>query len=119
MWITAILITILRVTDSDEAIKIKNTLGKRLAKFKLELNKEKTKLVSFSKKEFAGGIKQGAFDFLGFTFYIGMSQKGCPIAKIKTSKKRFKDKLKNVKTWIKITRNKYPRISIKIHHKLY
>jgi group II intron reverse transcriptase/maturase len=75
--------------DSNDAIKIKNTLEKRLAKFKLELNKEKTKLVSFSKRAFASGIKQGTFDFLGFTFYFGKSQKGYPIAKIKTSKKRY------------------------------
>ena len=30
--------------------------------------------------------------FLGFTFYFGKSQKGYPIAKLKTSKKRYKDK---------------------------
>jgi len=94
--------------DSNDATKIKNALEKRLAKFKLELNKEKTKLVSFSKRAFANGIKQSTFDFLGFTFYFGKSQNGYPIAKIKTSKKRYKDKLRNVKTWIKITRNKYP-----------
>lgn len=92
----------------EDAIKIKNALEKRLAKFKLELNKEKTKLVSFSKSSFARGIKQGTFDFLGFTFYIGKSQKGYPIAKVKTSKKRLNDKLKNVKAWIKDKRNKYP-----------
>jgi group II intron reverse transcriptase/maturase len=94
--------------SNEEAIKIKNVLEKRLAKFRLELNKEKTKLVSFSKRAYSCGIKQGIFDFLGFTFYLGKSQKGYPIAKIKTSKKRYKDKLRNVKTWIKITRNKYP-----------
>ena len=94
--------------NDKDAIKIKNTLEKRLARYKLELNKEKTKLVSFSKKDFARGIKQGTFDFLGFTFYLGKSQKGYPIAKIKTSKKRYRDKLRNVKTWVKLTRNKYP-----------
>ena len=61
--------------NNEDAIKIKDTLEKRLAKYNLELNKEKTKLVSFSKKDFARGIKQGIFDFLGFTFYLGRSQK--------------------------------------------
>lgn len=98
--------------DNEAAIKIKNALEKRLAKFKLELNKEKTKIIPFSKRDFASGIKQGTFDFLGFTFYLGLSKKGFPLAKIKTSKKRYKDKLKNVKTWIKITRNKYPLMLI-------
>jgi RNA-directed DNA polymerase len=98
--------------DNNDAIKIKNALEKRLAKFKLELNKEKTKLISFSRRAFARGVRQGAFDFLGFTFYFGKSRNGYPIAKIKTSKKRYKDKLKNVKTWIKITRNKYPLLLI-------
>ena len=94
--------------NNEDAIKIKDTLEKRLAKYNLEMNKEKTKLVSFSKKDFARGIKQGIFDFLGFTFYLGKSQKGYPIAKLKTSKKRYRDKLRNVKSWIKLTRNKYP-----------
>ena len=49
---------------------------KRLAKFNLSLNEDKTKLVSFSKVQTRKGIKQGAFDFLGFTFYLGRSRKG-------------------------------------------
>lgn len=93
--------------DSDDAKKINIALEKRLAKFKLELNKEKTKLVNFSKRDAARNIKQGSFDFLGFTFYIGKSLNGYIIAKIKTSKKSYKGKLQNVKTWCKYIRNKY------------
>ena len=44
---------------------------KRLEKYKLELNEEKTKQVPFDKRLVAQGVKQGTFDFLGFTFYWG------------------------------------------------
>ena len=47
-----------------DALRIRQTLGKRLEKFKLQLNEEKTKLVSFDKKAAAQGIKQGTFDRL-------------------------------------------------------
>ena len=96
-----------------DAIKIKSVLEKRLAKYKLELNKEKTKLVSFSKNELKAGITQGTFDFLGFTFYIDKTRdKKFLVVKVKTIKKRFKSKLKNVKEWIKDIRNKKPLMFI-------
>lgn len=90
----------------EDAKRIRNTLGKRLAKFKLKLNEEKTKTVSFSKREASQGIPQGAFDFLGFTFYLGKSRKGRSIPKVKTSGKKFRAKLNNVKDWCKSTRNR-------------
>lgn len=96
-----------------DAMKIKSAFEKRLAKFKLELNKEKTKLVSFSKYELKAGIIQGTFDFLGFTFYIDKTRnKKFLIVKLKTIKKRYKSKLKNVKEWIKGIRNKKPLMFI-------
>lgn len=90
----------------EDAIRINRTLSKRLAKFKLKLNEEKTKLVSFSKRAAAKGIPQGRFDFLGFTFYLGISRKGRVIPKVKTSGKKFKAKLKNITEWSKSIRNR-------------
>jgi len=90
----------------EDAKRIYNALTKRLEIFKLKLNKEKTKLVSFSKIEAARGRQQGAFDFLGFTFYPGRSRKGRTIPKVKTSGKKFRAKLKNVKVWCKTVRNR-------------
>jgi len=90
----------------EDAKRIYDALTKRLEKFKLKLNKEKTKLVPFSKKEAARGKQQGSFDFLGFTFYLGRSRKGRTILKVKTSGKKFRAKLNNVKTWCKEVRNK-------------
>ena len=83
-------------------------LPKRLEKFKLQLNKEKTKLVSFDRKLASKGVEQGTFDFLGFTFYIGKSLKGWMIPKVRTRAKTISTKLKNVTAWIKKERNRHP-----------
>ena len=64
-------------------------------------------MVTFSKKESAKGVKQEAFDFLGFTFYLGKSRKGQTIPKVKSSGKRIRSKLKKVNDWCKAIRNKY------------
>ena len=82
-----------------DAIRIKRALGKRLSKFGLRLNEEKTKMVSFSKQKAGKGAKQGTFDFLGFTFFWGRSRKGNIIPKVKTCEKRFRSKLKKVNEW--------------------
>lgn len=89
-----------------EAEKIKSSLIKRLEKFKLQLNEEKTKLVSFDKRAAAQGIRQETFDFLGFTFYIGKSKKGGMIPKLKTRGKTIRAKLKKVNEWAQQIRNK-------------
>jgi RNA-directed DNA polymerase len=93
--------------DAD-AERIRQSLGKRLEKFKLQLNEEKTKLVSFDKKEAARGIKQGTFDFLGFTFYWGSSKTGRIIPKLRTRAKTMRAKLKKANEWVKQIRNTRP-----------
>jgi len=91
--------------DTD-ARRIRETLGKRLEKFKLQLNEEKTKLVSFDKKLAKLGIEQGTFDFLGFTFYLGKSRAGRIIPKLRTRAKSYRTKLNKVTEWAKQIRNK-------------
>jgi RNA-directed DNA polymerase len=89
-----------------DAQRLLKGLKNRLEKFGLKLNEDKTKLVSFDRKGFSKSIRQGTFDFLGFTFYIGRSQgKQVPIPKLKTSRKRITAKLKRVSEWIKKNRN--------------
>jgi RNA-directed DNA polymerase len=90
---------------AEDAERIKKSLGKRLAKFKLQLNEEKTKLVTFDKNAAKQGIKQETFDFLGFTFYLGSSKTGRIIPKLKTRSKTMRSKLKKVATWFKENRN--------------
>lgn len=92
----------------EDAQRIRNSLGKRLAKFKLQLNEDKTKLVKFDKKQAALGISQDTFDFLGFTFYWGKSTSGWIIPKLKTRAKTIQTKLQKVKDWIKGLRNREP-----------
>lgn len=89
-----------------DAIRVREALGKRLAKFKLKLNEDKTKMVAFSINKGKQGIKQGTFDFLGFTFYLGKSRRGYILAKLKTSSKRVRAKLKRVSEWARQIRNK-------------
>lgn len=93
--------------NARDAERIMEVLDKRLAKFKLKINREKTKVVSFSKTQARVGIQQGHFDFLGFTFYLGKSKRGFWIPKLKTAKKRFVTKLKRVTEWTKSNKNKY------------
>lgn len=89
-----------------DAIRIRKALSQRLARFKLSLNEEKTTLVNFSKKDYQKENKQEVFDFLGFTFYWGISRKGKIIPKVKTSGKRYREKLKRVSEWARTNRNK-------------
>lgn len=89
----------------EDALKVKKVLGKRLEKYKLKLNEEKTKLVKFSKRRRRQGEKQEAFDFLGFTIYLGKSKRGVIIPKVKTCGKRYRSKLNSVKDWIQRVRN--------------
>ena len=63
-------------------------------------------MVEFNKRKFPR-VKQGTFDYLGFTFYIRRSRKGSTHVVAKTSKKRYCSKLRNVKHWCKINRCKY------------
>ncbi|MBN2532327.1 MAG: hypothetical protein JXB88_05520 [Spirochaetales bacterium] len=86
-----------------EAETFYDELCKRLAKFGLELSKEKTRVISFSRfrKE-----EKTSFDFLGFEFRWGVSRKGNDIIKKKTSKKKFKLSMSRFTEWIKKYRNK-------------
>lgn len=90
-----------------DADRIKAALQKRLAKYKLKLNEEKTCCVSFSKRAYQRGVKQAVFDFLGFTFYLGRSCYGTTIPKVKTSGKRMRAKLKRVNEWARQVKSRY------------
>ena len=92
----------------EDAVRVRKALGRRLEKYKLELNEEKTKMVAFSTRKSRRGIKQEAFDFLGFTFYLGKSIRGAIIPKVKTCGKRYRSKLNKVKDWARQIRNKEP-----------
>lgn len=82
------------------AKKFAEELGKRIAPYGLELNEEKTNIISFKKSE------QNTFDFLGFTFYWGKKQRGGkqPL-KVKTQQKALYKKIQEFDHWIKSVRS--------------
>ncbi len=80
-----------------------------MAEFGLEVEPSKTKTLAFgptaqakAKRE---GTKPETFDFLGFTHYCSRSRKGGRFRmKRKTSRKKFKAKIKAFKEWLKSAR---------------
>jgi group II intron reverse transcriptase/maturase len=86
-----------------EAEVFLNSFKERLAKFGLELNPEKTRLIEFGRfaapnREQRGEGKPETFTFLGFTHYCGKRRgNGAFIVWRKTAKKRMIAKLRAIK----------------------
>lgn len=90
----------------EDAERFHAALIKRLAKFNLEIAEDKTKIFMFGRwAEKYCKSKPQTFDFLGFTHYCGKSKSGKFRVKRKTSKKKFKQKIKDFKEWVKAVRN--------------
>ena len=93
--------------QNEAELFLNKLLPERLKKFNLEVAKDKTRLISFgryAKKRSKDG-KVDTFDFLGFTHYCSQNRNGKFTVKRKTSKKKFKAKVKEYKIWIKRNRN--------------
>lgn len=84
-------------------------LKNRLATFTLELEPTKTRLIRFGRfaKENAKsqGKRQDTFNFLGFTHYCGTSRRGEFRVKRKTDAKKFRNKVREIKDWLRQHRN--------------
>lgn len=97
------------VQYKDEAIKILAALKERLAKFKLELAEDKTRLVEFGRyaKQNAEFKDQRAatFNFLGFTHFIDKTRKGGFKLGRTTDRKKLRAKLKEMNDWLRASRN--------------
>jgi len=91
--------------NAKDAERIRSALPKRLSKFKLELNKDKTKTIVFNRFE---KENSKSFDFLGFTFYLGLTKNGMVVPKLKSCGKKLRSKLTKVNLWCKQNRNTYP-----------
>jgi group II intron reverse transcriptase/maturase len=85
-----------------EARQFQDALPGRLAQFGLTMNPEKTRMIHFDRRS----PFPGTFNFIGFTFYWGKTKQGKRIIKCKTSKKRFRQKVKQFKVWIQSNRNR-------------
>lgn len=84
-----------------DAQRVRTGLGKRLTRYGLEMNEEKTRLIRFNRNQKDGRT----FNFLGFTYYWGKSVRGYRRPKVKTESKRFRTKLKDIKQWVKTVRH--------------
>lgn len=85
-----------------DAERFQRELTQRLARFSLELHPEKTRLLEFGRfaardRDRRGCGKPETFDFLGFTHMCSTTRGGRFIVKRKTSRKRLRAKLKQVK----------------------
>lgn len=94
----------------DEAERFLEMVRKRFKEFGLELEPEKTRLITFGKYAQESRKRQGlgkpdTFDFLGFTHYCSKSQKGYFRVKRKTSKKKMRLRLAEMNLWIKENRH--------------
>jgi len=87
----------------DDALYLMRMLGKRLEKFGLDLAKEKTGMVVFSRFKKHLNTK---FSFLGFDFRWVESRNKKDYILMETNQKRMTKSLKEFKKWCKENRNK-------------
>jgi RNA-directed DNA polymerase len=86
----------------EDVRKVQRVIAQRFARFGLEINTEKTRLVRFGRPPRGGGgsgRKPETFDFLGFTHYWGKSRKGYQVVKKKTAAARFRRTLRAIREW--------------------
>ena len=100
----------------NEAKEVYKMLISRLAKFGLEMEQDKTKIIPFGRFK---GTKE-TFDFLGFMHYNGRTKTGKYMVGHKIAKKKRKQKYQNITKWIKEQRNtmKFLEIIKQINRKL-
>jgi group II intron reverse transcriptase/maturase len=92
-------------SDAKRALK---AMAERFNRFGLELHPDKTKLIRFGKptRNKDKDYKPGTFNFLGFTFYWGITRQGYWVIKKKTLIKRLTRFKKSIWYWCKINRHK-------------
>jgi group II intron reverse transcriptase/maturase len=86
----------------DDAERFYKALPGRLAKFKLEVAPEKTRILRFSRFH---PSKTRRFTFLGFEFYWEEDRKGVPRVKRRTARKKLQGACKRIKEWIRKNRH--------------
>lgn len=92
--------------EKQEAERYYQALKERMGKYGLELEESKSRLLEFGRyakerRKRRGEGKPGTFDFLGFTFCCGETTKGKFCVVPRTSRKKFRMKLKEMKLWIR------------------
>lgn len=86
----------------DDARRFYKALGMRLEKYGLSLAEDKTRMIRFSRLHMED---KTWFEFLGFEFRWGTNRAGKPQVLKRTSKKKFRNSLKDFLKWCKSNRN--------------
>jgi RNA-directed DNA polymerase len=86
-----------------DARRVLEVLPKRFGKYGLALHPDKTRLVTFGRPAASsaapGSEPPGSFDFLGFTHHWGLSRRGYPVVKRRTSRSRLSRALTRIADW--------------------
>jgi group II intron reverse transcriptase/maturase len=104
----------------DDAERVMEVIGRRFAKYGLELHPDKTRLVEFvapgASRRRRGGDEDGpgSFDLLGFTHMWGKSRKGNWVVQRKTAKGRLARALQHMTSWCRRNRHR----AVKEQHKV-
>jgi group II intron reverse transcriptase/maturase len=92
----------------EDAARFNAALPERLGKFHLEVEPTKTRLLEFGRFARRAAERAGkqpeTFDFLGFTHYCGQTRQGSFKVKRRTSKKKYRAKLKEWQAWLRESR---------------
>jgi RNA-directed DNA polymerase len=88
---------VLMFEHETDAHAIWEELSDQLARYGLEMNQAKTKLVPFGRTPPGG--RSGTIDFLGFTHMAGKDRQGRYLVKRKTARKRMARSLTKVRQW--------------------
>ena len=105
----------------NEAKSFYKSLEERLAKFGLEIAKDKSQITRFGRfaRQNSKGDKTKDFDFLGFTFINGETLTGKYRIVYRTSKKKLRAKKQAVKEWLRCNIHGKPSDTIeKLNRKL-
>lgn len=93
-----------------EAEAFGQAVKERLAKFGLELARDKTQTLRFGRQ---GGGHNGRFDFLGFEYRWEKSRQGFAIVKRRTSRKKLRGAVERFTEWIREHRHQKLRQTMK------
>jgi RNA-directed DNA polymerase len=91
-----------------DAINFQIALKQRLGRFELKLNEDKTNLYRFGKFARRDAMRRkehrATFNFLGFTFYNGISRNGKYKVGCRTQSKRLSAAMNRITNWCKFLR---------------
>ena len=98
----------------DDAQRVMEVLGKRMEKYGLTLQSEKTRLLSFQRPlvDQKDGKGPNPFDFLGFTLYWRRTRKGHWMLTCKTRSARLRRAIQTVYDWCR----RHRHLSIPVQH---